>query len=130
MKMIVFVSGIWNFVLGAGLLAPPLYRSIGMRIPHPFWGWMLCGFLWFTSAVLIMASRDLGRRGSLVYWEAFLRYIAAALLLTIGSGVIGWPAWFIGVADLAWGLIYTFGLPGALNTSHRRLFLDALKEGA
>jgi hypothetical protein len=128
MKKIVFVSGVWNFVLGAGLLVPALYGSIGMRIPHPFWGWLICGFLWFTSAVLIMASRDLWRHGSLVYWEAFLRYAAAGLLLTIGSGVMGWPAWFIGITDLAWGLSYTFGLPRALNTSHRKLLLDAVEK--
>lgn len=128
MKKLVFVSGIWNFALGAGLLVPAIAEGIGMRIPHPFWGWLVCGFLWFTSAVLIMASRDLKRRASFVYWEAFLRYIAAALLLTIGPEVFGWPSWFIGITDLTWGLLYTFGLPVALNTSHAKLLLDSGEE--
>jgi hypothetical protein len=130
MKKIVFASGIWNFLLGAGLLVPALTQTIGMRIPHPFWGWLSCGFLWNTSAVLILASRDLKRRGSFVYWEAFLRYVAAALLLTIGPEAFGWPAWFIGITDLAWGLIYTFGLPDALKTSHAKLFFDTVDEHA
>lgn len=71
-----------------------------------------------------MAARDLERRGSFVYWEAFLRFAAAALLLTIGPSVLGWAAWFIGVTDLAWGLIYVCGLPRSLGISHKKLFLD------
>ena len=124
MKRIVFISGIWNIALGAGLLVPSIYEAIGMRIPDPFWGWILCAFLWHTSAVLISASKDLKRRGSFVYWEGLLRYAAAALLLTIGPGVIGWPAWFIGITDLAWGLTYTYGLPRALGTTHKKLLFD------
>jgi hypothetical protein len=56
--------------------------------------------------------------------EGFLRYAAAALLLTIGPGVIGWPAWFIGSTDLGWGLTYTFGLPRSLGTTHKKLLFD------
>lgn len=124
MKKIVFISGIWNIGLGAGLLVPALYGAIGMRIPDPFWGWLLCAFLWYTAAVLITASKDLKRYGSLVYHEGFLRFAAAALLLTIGPSVLGWPAWFIGSTDLAWGLIYTFGLPRFLGTTHKKLLFD------
>lgn len=130
MRKLVFASGLWNFFLGAGLLVPWMYGAIGMRIPHPLWGWLLGAFLWFTAAVLIMASRDLRRRASFVYWEGLLRYLAGALLLTIGPGVLGWPAWFIGATELVWGLVYTFGLPGALSTTHTKLFLDSIGESA
>ncbi len=125
MKRIVFLAGLWNLLLGAGLLSPALHGAIGMRIPHPFWGWLLFAFLSYTGVVLVMASRDLPRRAPLVYWEAFLRYVAAALLLTVGPDVIGWPAWFIGLTDLAWGLTFTIGLPRALDISHSKLLLDS-----
>ena len=126
MKKLVFLSGAWNAVLGAGLVVPALAARIGLRLPHPFWAWLSAAFLWFTAAVLILAARDLRTRASFVYWEAFLRYGAAALLLTIGPAVVGWPAWVLGATDLAWGLSYTFGLPRALQTTHRRLFLDSV----
>ena len=126
MDRIVFISGIWNIVLGAGLLVPAIYEAVGMHIPNPFWGWILCGFLWFTSAVLLLAAKDLKQRGSFVYWEGILRLIAGTLLLTIGPLALGWPAWFIGGTDLAWALIYAFGLPRSLGTTHKKLLLDDL----
>jgi hypothetical protein len=106
-------------------LVPAFYRRIGVDIAEPFWGWCLAAFIFFTAAVLIMASRDLQRRASLVYWEAFLRFASAALLLSIGLGIIGWMAWVVGITDILWGLIYVFGLPSALQVSHRSLLLDA-----
>ncbi|HTX64541.1 MAG TPA: hypothetical protein VMD31_02105 [Opitutaceae bacterium] len=126
MKSLVIVSGVWNALLGAGLVLAPLAAQIGLRLPPPFWAWLSAGFLWFTAAVLILAARDLRTRAAFVYWEAFLRYLAAALLLTIGPAVLGWPAWVLGATDLAWGLSYTFGLPRALHTTHGRLLRDDL----
>ena len=129
MKKVVFASGIWNVLLGLLLVSPAFYTCLCIRIPHPFWGWMLTAFLWYTGAVLILASRDLKRRAALVYWESFLRYGAAALFLSIGYGVVGWSAWVLGATDLAWGMIYMFGLPRALGATHKQLFLDAMNEG-
>jgi hypothetical protein len=125
MRKVVLASAVWNASLGAFLLLPAVYRPFGLRVPHPFWGWALCAFIWYTAAVLVIACRDLPRRASLVYWEAILRFVAAALLFTVGAGVIGWIAWFVGATDILWGLAYTFGLPRALNTTHAALLLDA-----
>ena len=126
MRKLVLASGLWNAGVGASLLVPAFYRRVGVDIAEPFWGWSLAAFIFFTAAVLIMASRDLERRASMVYWEALLRFASAALLLSIGRDIIGWMAWLIGITDILWALVYTFGLPRALQVSHRALLLDAV----
>jgi len=127
MRQFVFWSGVYNAGLALFLLFPPLYRTLGLNIPAPLWGWLLAGFLGFTSAVLILASRDLRRRASLVYWESLLRYIAALLLVPSGLfGDLGLIAVPLGLGDLAIGLVYMFGLPKELGLSHRFLFCDRL----
>lgn len=123
----VFWSGIYNAGLALFLLFPPLYSALGLNIPAPLWGWLLAGFLGFTSAVLILASRDLRRRASLVYWESLLRYVAALLLIPAGLfGDMGLIAVPLGLGDLGIGLIYMFGLPKALQQSHHALLCDRL----
>lgn len=67
MSRFVFWSGVYNAGLAVFLLFPPAYRTLGLNVPAPLWGWLVGGFLGFTSAVLILASRDLRRRASLVY---------------------------------------------------------------
>lgn len=124
MRKLVALSGWYNVFLGAALLVPGIYTAIGIKVPHIFWGWLVAAFLWFTSAALILAARDLRRRASIVYWEAFLRFAAAGLMLTWGPEQFGCPAWFVGIVDFLWGCSYIFGLPKALNTSHAALFFD------
>lgn len=127
MRQFVFWSGVYNAGLALFLLFPPLYLTLGLNIPAPLWGWLLAGFLGFTSAVLILASRDLRRRASLVYWESLLRYVAALLLIPAGLvGDLGLIAVPLGLGDLAIGLVYMFGLPKELQLSHWALFCDRL----
>jgi len=121
----IYWSGVYNAGLAFLLLFPPLYRALGLNICAPIWGWLIAGFLAFTSAVLILASRELSQRASLVYWEALLRYIAAILLIPAGIfsdiGLIAVP---MGLGDLAIGLIYMIGLPKELGLSHSALLYD------
>lgn len=127
MRQFVFWSGVYNAGLAVFLLFPPLYRALGLNIPAPLWGWLLAGFLGYTSAVLILASRDLRRRASLVYWESLLRYIAALLLIPAGLFVdLGLIAVPLGLGDLIIGLVYMYGLPRELVVSHRDLLCDRL----
>lgn len=127
MRQFVFWSGVYNAGLALFLLFPPIYRALGLNIPAPLWGWLLAGFLSFTSAVLILASRDLPHRASLVYWESLLRYVAALLLIPAGLfGDLGLIAVPLGLGDLAIGLVYMFGLPKELQLSHDALFWDRL----
>jgi hypothetical protein len=128
MTPFVFWSGVYNAGLALFLLFPPLYRALGLNIPAPLWGWLIAGFLGFTSVVLILASRDLRRRASLVYWESLLRYIAVLLLIPAGLfGDLGLIAVPLGFGDLAIGLVYMFGLPRELAVSHHVLLCDRLE---
>ncbi|WP_262967378.1 hypothetical protein [Methylobacter psychrophilus] len=125
MKHFVFWSGVYNAGLALFLLCPPLYRGIGMNICDPVWGWLIAGFLGFSSAVLLLASRDLYRRATFVYWEALLRYIAALVLIPAGLfGDVGLITVPLGLGDLAIGLVYMFGLPKELGLSHHALLYD------
>jgi hypothetical protein len=127
MKTFIYWSGVYNAGLAVTLMFPLVYRALGLNIPAPLWGWLLAGFLGFTSAVLILSSRDLERRASLVYWESLLRYVAALLLVPAGLfGDLGLIAVPLGLADLAIGLVYMVGLPRELGVSHRALFCDRL----
>ncbi|CAM4526501.1 hypothetical protein [Corallococcus exiguus] len=125
MSRFVFWTGIYNAVLAASLLFPPMYRAIGLNIPAPIWGWLFSAFLAYTSLVLIYASKDLHRCAPLVYWEALLRYAAGLLLIAGGLfGNLGLTAAAVGTADLFIGLVYMFGLPHELEVSHSALLLD------
>ena len=128
MRAFVFWSGVYNAGLATLLLFPPVYGAINLYFCSPIWGWLIAGFLGFTSAVLILASRDLRRRASLVYWEALLRYVAALVLIPGGLfGDIGPIAALLGTGDLAIGLVYMFGLPAELGIGHKALLTDAVQ---
>lgn len=127
MSPFVFWSGVYNAGLALLLVFPSLYRALGLNICSPVFGWLIAGFLAYTSVVLIFASRDLVQRGALVYWEALLRYFAAILLIPAGLfGDIGPIAAFMGLCDFAIGLVYAFGLTKELGVSHTALLFDRL----
>lgn len=127
MSPFVFWSGIYNAGLAVFLIFPSLYRALGLNVCTPVWAWLIAGFLAYTSVALIFASRNLVRRGALVYWEALLRYVAAIVLIPAGLfGDIGTIAALLGLGDLAIGLVYTFGLTKELGVSHTALLFDRL----
>lgn len=128
MKSFVFWTGVYNAGLALFLIFPSLYGIVGMNICNPVWGWLIAGFLGFTSVVLILASRDLRRRAAFVYWESLLRYIAALLLVPAGVwGNVGLIVVPLGLGDLAIGLVYMFGLTKELQLSHTALFTDCIE---
>lgn len=127
MSQFVFWSGVYNGGLALFLLFPLLYGALGLNFPAPFWGWLVGGFLAYTGAALILASRNLSQRASFVYWEAFLRYIGAILIVPAGLfGDLGLIAVPLGLVDLGIGLVYMIGLPKELGVSHQGLLFDRL----
>lgn len=124
-------TGVYNAGLALLLLCPPAYRALGLNICSPVWGWLIAGFLAYTSVVLILSARRLRQRASLVYWEALLRFIACLVLVPAAVfGDIGLIAAFLGLGDFAIGLVYLFGLPKALGLAHQALLLDCVDESA
>ena len=108
MSQFVFWSGVYNAGLSSVLLFPALHYLVGLNIPVVL-AWLFAGFLAFTSAVLILSSRDLPSRAVFVYWESRLRYVAALVLIPTGLlsdiGLMDTP---LGLADLAIGLVYSY----------------------
>jgi hypothetical protein len=125
MTPFIFWSGVYNAVLALTLTFPPVYQWLSLNVPAPLWGWLIAGFLAYTSVVLILASRDLRQRASFVYGESILRYIAALLLIPAGLfGDLVLIAVPLGLGDLAIGLVYMFGLPRELGLSRSALLYD------
>jgi hypothetical protein len=123
----VFWTGVYNAGLALFLAFPGLHRLVGLNICSPVWGWLLAGFLAYTSVVLLYASRNLRRRAALVYWEALLRYVAAFVLIPAGLfGDVGLIAAVLGLGDFAIGLAYMFGLAKEFDASHAALLFDRL----
>lgn len=108
---LVFWSGVWNVGLGLTLITPPITQFLGVQIPNPFWPWVVAAFLWYTSATLVVSSRDVQRFASIIYWEALLRFSAVVILIAYGFKYIGvLPALLFAVTDFAWGVVYIVGL--------------------
>jgi hypothetical protein len=82
-----------------------------VQIPNPFWSWMVAALLWYTSATLVISSRDVQGFASIIYWEALLRFAAVAILIAFGFKYVGALATVLfAVTDFAWGVFYMVGL--------------------
>ena len=81
----------------------------------------------FLGVMLILCSRDLHSRGTLVAWEGVLR--VGGFLAMAGYGLFGGAGILAagsGVFDLIVGVIYLVGLPHYLSVSLADLLLDRL----
>ena len=122
---VVFWSGIWNVGLSLILITPPITEILGVHIPNPFWPWIVAAFLWYTSATLIVSSRDVQKFASIIYWEALLRFAAVVVLIAYGFKYLGvLPTVLFVVTDCAWGVICIVGLQRVLGRSHASLLLN------
>ena len=119
-------SGKANFVGVVGLVLfaflPPL---AGIEIPLIWAASMIltASLLAYASVTVIIASRDLDRYGSLLIYEALLRFAAAGLLFVVAFFVGWWGilAALAGVTDLVWGLRYCVMVPQATGRSVQQL---------
>jgi hypothetical protein len=119
---IIRASGFWNLALAGSLIYPPLYRGLGLNLTQPVWGWLIAGFLLYTAITLILCGRDLKTFGGIILWEGILRFFAAALLIPAGL-FFGYGAItsILGLADLAWGVVFFVVVPRATGTGVRKL---------
>ena len=125
---LIIYSGYWNIGLAATLLCPPFYQFLGINLNQAIWGWVIAGFLLYTSATLIISGRDINKYGCIIIYEAFLRFVAAALLIPAGLFYdYGFISAFLGFTDALWGIAYLKIVPSATGRSLSQLLLDKTK---
>jgi hypothetical protein len=126
MKKFVFWTGIYNIVGGISFLGPKAPGFSLIKFPESnFWVWTLGAAIAYLGLALVLCSRDLAARASLVYWDGILRVVGFFLFAGFGFlGGLGVVLGMIGIVDLLVGVVYLIGLPKALNTSIANLLLD------
>jgi len=126
MKKFVFWTGIYNIVGGISFLGPKAPGLSLVKFPESnFWVWTLGAAITYLGLALVLCSRDLAARASLVYWDGILRVFGFFLFAGFGFlGGLGVMLGIIGIVDLLVGLVYLIGLPKALNTTVANLLLD------
>jgi len=125
MRKFVFWTGILNVVSGLGFVSGAV-SFLGIKLPASgIWNWGLGAAIIYSGVVLVLCSRNLATRASLVYWEGFLRIVGFLLFVGFGFfGDFGIVTGILGIVELLIGLVYLIGLPKALNTTAANLLLD------
>ena len=128
MKKFVFWTGVYNIVLGLGFLVPPLVDLLQVPAPEAgFWVRLPAIIVTYLGVLLVICSRKLRERASIVFWEGILRIVLFLLLAGYGFfGGLGIAMALVGVVDLAIGLVYVFGLPRSLDVKSGDLLMDRL----
>lgn len=125
MKTFVFWTGMANVLVGVALQ----FSGVAIRLAPaelPGMAVRLFGALAFLIGVMVViCSRDLKHRGTLVAWEGILRLVGFTILT--GYGVFsdgGFPMTLAGIGDGLIGLAYLVALPRHLGVSLPDLLLD------
>ena len=126
MKQFVFWTGVYNILLAVSSLIPAVAELLGLAAPDTrFYVWLPGILIIYLGIVLILASRNLHERASLVFWEGILRLVGFVVATRYGFfGEFGVSLGMVGVIDLLVGLVYIIGLPIALKRSMIALLLD------
>ena len=129
MREFVFWTGVYDIVMGITLSCPWIVDSLGVKPPPSnFWLWLPAILVIYLGILLVLCSRNLAARGSLVYWEGILRIGGFFVFGGFGFfGDLGIMAGVIGIIDLAIGLVYLIGLPKALKTTSSSLLFDGFR---
>jgi len=129
MGRFVFWTGIYDIVAGIILSCPWILDSLGIKPPPSnLWLWLPAIMVIYIGILLVLCSRNLTARGSLVYWEGILRIGGFFVLSGFGFlGDLGVMVGVLGIIDLAIGLVYLIGLPKALKTTSNSLLLDRFR---
>jgi len=128
MERFVRASGIYTIIIGLGFTSPRFLRLFGLSRPDAgLWWGLLAALMVYIGIVLILCSRDLEERASLICWNAVLRIIAFLLLAGFGFwGGFGAMMGVLGIIELAIAVVYLVGVPKALGVPLTDLLLDRL----
>jgi len=84
-QKLVFVAGVFNFPIGIGLITHAVMTSNPEVMPIQI---AFGGFVFFTGAALIWASKDLITRAPIVVWNGLTRlcgFLGALYTFSIGN---------------------------------------------
>jgi hypothetical protein len=125
MRQFVFWTGMSSLGVGLGLQVQELAAFL-MPSAEPGMLLHVSGLMAvFMGILLILCSRDLKQRGSLVLWEGVLRVSLFAVMGSYGLfGDGGVRLAMAGFGDLIIGVVYFVGLPRHLGASFLDLLLD------
>lgn len=85
MKQFVFWTGVYNILLGLGFFLPPLISFLRVPVPESgVWVQLPATIVVYLGVLLILCSRNLRSRASIVCWEGILRIAAFFLLASYG----------------------------------------------
>jgi hypothetical protein len=126
MRKFVFWTGVYNVILAVSSLIPAVAKILGLAVPESrFYLWLPGILIIYLGILLILASRNLHDRASLVYWEGILRLAGFVVATRYGfMGEFGASLGYVGVIDLIVGLVYIIGLPKYLNRRAIDILLD------
>jgi hypothetical protein len=126
MSKFVFWTGVYNIIAGISFLFPGIVSLLGVKLPESnFWVWVVASTVIYVGIALVLCSRKLADRASLVYWEGILRVAGFFLFSGFGFlGDLGILPGILGIVDLLIGLVYLIGLPKTLHTTAANLLLD------
>jgi hypothetical protein len=126
MSKFVFWTGVYNIIAGISFLFPGIVSLLGVNLPESnFWVWVVASTVIYLGIALVLCSRKLADRASLVYWEGILRIAGFVLFAGFGFfGDLGVLSGVLGIIDLLIGLVYLIGLPKTLHTTAVDLLLD------
>ena len=124
-KFLVLTAG-YNFVLGTALLSDFLRDFLEVELVYPG-NQMITGFLWFTTAALLISSRDIKHYASIIYYEAYLRFFAATVLLVaVYRYDFGIVLGIAAVGDIIIGVYYIVALKIETPFGHQQLLTNRL----
>ena len=125
MRKFVFWTGVANILAGAALQFPSVSMKFIPSAPTLMVTHLFGAIAFLTGAMLLLCSRDLKHRGTLVAWEGVLRLVGFAIMT--GYGVLcggGFPIALTGLLDGLIGVAYLYALPRHLAVSVTDLLLD------
>lgn len=120
------LTAFYNGLLGVALLSDFLRELLGVQLVYPG-NQMIAGFLWFTTAVLLVSSGNIKRFASIIYYEACLRFFAAVVLLVaVLNYDFGVMLGLVALGDIVIGAYYIMRLRKETCYGHKQLLTNSL----
>lgn len=117
----VFITALFNFPIGIGLIAQALYEPNPDTLTISV---ALGAFILFAGAALIWASRTLQSRAPIVVWGGLVRFVGfASVLFTATIGTVPTAFIAIGGMDLILAFVYIIGSSKTTGIPFSKLLL-------